>query len=327
VALLDEATTQYAIAPDGTLAYTPPDGGRSLLAWVTRDGKEELVNPDLSRDFTGVSIDPSGGRIAVGIKQGVQGSIWQYALGLKTMSRLTFDGYQVFRPLWTADGSRIAYSSDRTSKEGLRALWVQPADGTGEPELLVSSPRHVQELTWSADGRAIAYREGYSDGGTNRDIFVLRAGADTTRRPFVATAADEQNPKLSPDGRWLAYMSDQSGQREVYVQPFPSGAGRWQISTGGGTQPLWRRDGRELFYLGTDGNLFAVPILPGGGFAHGAPHVLFSAAPYLRDTNATTYDIMPDDSRFLFIRRSAEDEVITVVNWIDEVRRLFGKAP
>ena len=188
----------------------------------------------------------------------------------------------------------------------------------------MGSPRHAQELTWSADGSRAAYRDGYSDGGAMRDIHVLRVGSDTTPRPFLATPADEQNPKLSPDGRWLAYVSDESGRREVYVRPFPDGGGRWQVSADGAVQPLWRRDGRELYFLNLTGDLLAVPVLPGASFGHGRPQVLFPARRYLRDPNATTYDITPDGARFLFIRRGDEDPLVTVIHWTEELRRLFG---
>ena len=179
----------------------------------------------------------------------------------------------------------------------------------------------AQELTWSADGQAIAYREGFDDGGTRRDIWVLRAGADTTRRPIVATSADEKNPKLSPDGRWLAYISDESGTYEVYVRPFPEGDGRWQVSLEGGREPLWARNGRELFFRDLANNLVAVPILPGPGFRTGPPQTLFSTAGYLAEGNSTSYDVSPDGSRFLMIKRPTNETLVMVVHWIEELRK------
>ena len=320
VAQGSEGQAGYAVSEDGSVIYSTPSAGRSLLAWVDRSGNEEVVDADLWREFNGVSLSPDGQRIAMGINDPGQSAIWTYGLEDRTMSRLTFDGTLTWRPLWSGDGSRIAYSSDRESPIQKRALWVQPSDGSGAPQALVESERHAQEITWSTDGRAIAYREGFSDGTTLRDIYLLRSGDDTTRRPFVATGADEQNPKLSPDGRWLAYVSNQSGAYEVYVQPFPGGPGRWQVSTGGGTEPLWARDGAELYYRSADRDLVAVPIQTGAGFTIGARRVLFPTLRYHSDPNGTSYDITPDGRRFLMIKRPVDQELVVVLHWIQELR-------
>ncbi len=321
VALGEEGGAAFTVSETGTLVYALPTSGRSLLAWVDRDGKEELVDPELWRNFNGVALSGDGRRIAMGINDPGKSAIWTYDIAQQTLSRLTFDGTLVWRPLWSTDGSEIAYTSDRDSEEKLRAIWIQRADGSGQPRLLVRSTRHAQEVTWSADGRAIAFREGFTDGTTNRDIYVLQAQGDTTRRPFVATPADEQNPKLSPDGRWLAYNSNQSGSYEVYVQPFPEGPGRWQVSSGGGSEPLWSRDGAELFYRDAQQNLVAVPVLPGATFAPGPRRTLFSAGRYYSDGNATTYDITPDGRRFLMIKRPVDQELVVVVNWVQELKQ------
>jgi len=318
------APAEYAVGQDGSLLFLPTSGGggRSLLAWVARDGTEQVIDADLWRTFSGVSLSPSEDRIAMSIHEAGQSAVWTYSLRDRTLSRLTFDGVQVTRPFWSPDGSAIAYVSDRESREQFRQLWIQPADGSGAPTLLVDAgKRMAQELTWSADGRSIAYREGFDDGQTNRDIWILRAGADTTRRPIVATPANEENPKLSPDGRWLAYISNESGNHEVYVRPFPEGNGRWQVSLDGGREPLWARNGRELFFRDRLNNLVAVPILPGPGFRTGPPTKLFSTAGYFADGHATSYDVSPDGSRFLMIKQPTEETLVVVLNWIEELRK------
>jgi Tol biopolymer transport system component len=320
VALGTQGEAVYAVSDHGDLVYSAPSSGRSLLAWVDRAGVEQVVDADLWRNFNGVSVSPDGSRLALGIADPSQSAVWTYRLDDRTMSRLTFDGTLTWRPQWSGDGLRIAYSSDRASPTQKRAIWVQSADGSGVPEILVESERHAQEITWSADGRSIAYREGFTDGATLRDIYVLRAGDDTTRRPFAASGADEQNPKLSPDGRWLAYVSNQSSANEVYVRPFPEGSGRWQISAGGGTEPLWARNGAELFYRNGERDLVAVPVTTAGGFRPGAPRVLFSTTTYFSDPNATTYDITPDGRRFLMIKRPVDQELVVVLNWVQELR-------
>ncbi len=266
---------------------------------------------------------PAGDRIALSLAEGGKSAIWVYGVADETLSRLTFDGIEVWRPLWSPDGFRIAYVSDRGRSAGnRRALWIQAADGSDEPELLVESPRHAQELTWSNDGSAVAYRDGFDDGGKRRDIHVLRSASDKTPRPIVATNANEFTPKLSPDGRFLAYTSDESGRDEVYVRPFPSGTGRWQISSEGGFVPLWRRDGRELFYIDNDSILIAVPVLEDSAFATGPHKELFSTHGLYGDGYTTPYDITPDGERFLMIKQ-LDAEMVMVVNWLEEVRRLF----
>ena len=151
---------------------------------------------------------------------------------------------------------------------------------------------------------------------------MLRSASDKTPRPIVATNANEFTPKLSPDGRLLAYTSDESGRDEVYVRPFPSGTGRWQISSEGGFGPLWRRDGRELFYIDNDSILIAVPVLEDSAFATGPHKELFSTHGLYGDGYATPYDITPDGERFLMIKQ-LDAEMVMVVNWLEEVRRLF----
>jgi len=320
-----EGWAAFAASETGTLVYAPPTAGRSLLAWVNRDGSEQVVNTELWRNFNGVALSADGGRIAMGINDPGKSAIWTYDLAQQTVSRLTFDGTLVWRPLWSPDGSEVAYASDRGNQAKLRAIWIQRSDGSGQPRLLVGSERHAQEVTWSADGSSIAFREGFTDGTTNRDIFVFQVGNDTTRHPFVATPADEQNPKLSPNGKWLAYNSNQSGSYEIYVQPFPEGAGRWQVSSGGGSEPLWSRDGTELFYRDPEQNLVAVPVLPGATFATGPRRTLFSALRYYSDGNATTYDITPDGRRFLMIKRPVDQELVVVINWIEELKAQAGR--
>jgi serine/threonine-protein kinase len=146
--------------------------------------------------------------------------------------------------------------------------------------------------------------------------------------PLIQTPFNEQNAEVSPDGRWVAYQSDESGQYEVYVRPFPDvDQGRWQVSTGGGTRPAWARSGRELFYLVGSGRIMAVAIQPGQAFAAGSPQVLFEGA-YVAANTGRTFDVSPDGKRFLMIKdrgtsqTSAASEIVFIQNWTEELKRL-----
>jgi len=200
-----------------------------------------------------------------------------------------------------------------------------PADGSAPSVLTLAAERNVQEVDWSRDGQFMVYREG-PGGSTARDILYRRAGADTTRHEFLATTYDELNPKLSPDGRWLAYVSNESGRDEVYVRPFPGPGGRWQVSTDGGSEPLWAHSGREIFYRSRDEQLVRAEVTAGSSFVVGSRTALFSVAPYSADRNHTMYDIMPDDRRFIMIKSGGGSrEVVVVLNWFGEVaRRMQG---
>ena len=191
-------------------------------------------------------------------------------------------------PVWSPDGSRIIWRSNR---DGRYDLYWKAASGAGPDELLLKSSNISKVPTdWSLDGRFLIYYE--IDPKTKRDIWVLPLSGDRKPFPFLQTESSEAAGQLSPDGRWMAYTSDQSGAFEIYVRSFPSGGGQWQVSTKGGTGPCWRRDGKELFYYAPDGKLMAVEVKSGprGGrqeasFEAGPPHALFefrsgSAVPY-----------------------------------------------
>ena len=318
---------QYTFSPTGSLVYV--SGGiqsaQSRLVWVSRNGTEQPVAaPAHAYQFPRLS--PDGRQVAVGIAE-QESQIWLYDLSRDTLTRLTFEGKANLNPVWTPDGKRIAFNSN---KEGpLNPFW-QLADGSGGLEQLATSEDANVPMSWSPDGRLLAVIE--VNPTTGLDIWVLRMGDPSASsgqvrkaQPFLRTAFNESVPQFSPDGRWLAYISDESGRYEIYVQPYPGPGGKWQISTEGGTEPVWNRNGRELFYRSGD-KMMAVDIATQPGFAAGKPRVLFEGPYVPTPLTATNYDVSPDGQRFLMLKPSdqaqaAPTQINVVLNWFEELKR------
>ncbi len=261
-------------------------------------------------------------------------SIWILDLARETTTRLTFDGAFDMYSLWTPDGQRIVFASDR--EEG--GIYLKAADGTGEVECLVSVPdrRWLLPLSWSSDGKTLVLFELGGAAGTGYDIGALSMEGDRTRKPLLQEKHNEMQPKISPDGRWIAYTSDESGYLDIYVRPFPDlNKGRWQVSTDGGHSPLWSPDSRELFYLNSDAEgiaAMAVSVATEPTFKPGKPELLFRGMYVgLTVNDAHTWHISPDGKRFLmmkqpsFISESYEEggprKITVVLNWFEELRQ------
>ena len=198
-------------------------------------------------------------------------TIWTLDVARDVTSRLVVDATGAHGPVWSPDGGRVVFSSNR-----LRGVDVYStrADGTGDHTLHLSSGAGVFHIPtdWSLDGRLLLY---VAERGSQRDLWVLPMAPPGPPRPFLATNADESQGRFSPDVKWMAYTSNESGVPEVYVRHYPGGEGAWRVSTNGGAQPQWRRDGKELFYLAADGNLMAADVKISGstfetGHAEGA---------------------------------------------------------
>jgi serine/threonine-protein kinase len=313
--------SQDSFSATGSLVYVP--GGaqvnQSTLVWVSRNGTEQpLAAP--ARAYGRPRLSPDGRRVAVQIT-GQENQIWLYDLSRETLTRFSFEGSTNTAPAWTPDGKRIVFQSN---KEGPQNLFWQLADGSGGLERLTTSEYLQAPDSWSPDGQLLAYIE--INPKTGYDIWVLRL-SDRKTQPFVRTPFNEGAPRFSPDGRWLAYMSDESGRREIYVQPYPGPGGKWQISTGGGTEPVWNRNGRGLFYRSGD-KMMAVDIATQPGFAAGKPRMLFEG-PYVPIPLPNTfpnYDVSPDGQRFLMLKPSeqaqtAPTQINVVLNWFEELKQ------
>jgi eukaryotic-like serine/threonine-protein kinase len=310
----------FAASQNGVLAYrTGTDGPPRTLVWVSRNGTEQpLASPERAYDYPRVS--PDGGRVAVEI--GPQ--IWLYDLVRDTLTRFTFEEGSVNEnPIWAPDGKRIIFDSSTQAVAGQRAAWSifwQMADGSGGLERLATSDYQQTTRSWSSDGQWLTFNQ--LNPTTQRDIWVLRL-SDRKAQPFLTTRFNEGAPHLSPDGRWLTYVSDESGGPEIYVQPYPGPGGKWQISTGGGTEPIWSPNGRELFYRsGT--RMMAVDVTTQPAFSPGKPRMLFDRQ-YMSTQFPGTfprYDVSPDGQRFLMVKQSEAlpTQIDVVQNWISELK-------
>jgi Tol biopolymer transport system component len=255
----------------------------------------------------------------MGITAESESQIWLYDLSRETLTRFTFEGNYNPLPVWTPDGKRIAFESN---KEGPLNIFWQLADGGGGLERLTTSEYLNAPHSWSPDGKLLAFIE--VNPSTQRDIWVLRLG-DRKAEPLLRTRFDETSPRFSPDGRWLAYISDESGRYEVYVQPYPGPGGKWQISTEGGTEPVWNRNGRELFYRSGD-KVMAMDIATQPNFAAGTPRMLFEGPYESPPVPNANYDVSPDGQRFLMLKpteqaETAPTQINVVLNWFEELKQ------
>jgi hypothetical protein len=211
----------------------------------------------------------------------------------------------------------VAFSSDARS---VTDAWLKRADGSAQAEVLLDVQAAIQEIEWSRDGTWTVLRLNSQPGS---DLYAWRPGVDSAPTPLVATGFDELQPALSPDGRWLAYTSNESGRYEVYVRPFPNAdAAKWQVSTNGGTEALWARSGRELFFKDGDRQLISAQVLAGPAFVLGERRTLFPTISYGGGDGHRTYDISPDDRRFVMIRGlTADDEPTAALVVVDHFFR------
>ena len=330
ITLRGPGAPDLAIADDGTLIYTV-GGGEAAggePVWVGRDGRAETVAPDWTRSATTVALSADGSQLATSIGDATEAHLWVRGLARGgTASKLTFSGSLNFRPAWMPGGRSVLFV---TNHKGDRDLYSRRADGTAEAELVLDHTREVQEAVVTKDGSWLVYRLG---GGPSGDLHARRTSGDTTQITLANSGFPETGPAVSPDGRWLAYASTETGPHEVYVRPFPEvSGGKWLISVGGGSEPLWSRDGRELFYRNGNDDLIAVTVSSGSAAPPtGQQRVLFSATPYLADFNHRMYDVTPDGRRFVMIRLGVGDrgaaaaELIVVQNFFAELKRLVPR--
>jgi serine/threonine-protein kinase len=316
------------VADDGTLVYVPGTGAAAerTLVWVDRQGREEPLMAPV-RAYQYPRLSPDGRRVALDVRD-QELDIWTWDFIREMPARLTFDPGQDYFPVWTPDGRRLVFSSSRA---GVRNLFWQAADGTGTIERLSESPNAQDPSAMSPDATRLVFKE--QSPKTGWDLMVLTLDKQRHVEPLVRTTFDEVNAEISPDGRWLAYQSNESGQNEVYVRPFPDvNGGRWQISTGGGRQPVWARSGEELFYLAPSGTLIVVRIGRATSFTPGVVTKLFEGRRYHVTSGGALgrhYDVSLDGRRFLMIKpeggsdqTAASPIFIVVQNWAEELKRL-----
>jgi serine/threonine-protein kinase len=313
-----------AISRAGTLVYVTGAGEYNWeLVWVTRDGNAQPVDPDWQGQFWTPTLSPDGTRLAVRmVNSAGKSEIWTKQLDRGPSIKLTLKGSGSYFPAWTPDGRSVTFNSDLTAPDSFD-LWTKRADGSGREMLQVHEKRGVYLARWSPDGKWLVFGTS-SLPNSAHDILGFRPGIDTAPVPLVATKFDEVGPALSADGRWLAYTSNESGQNEIYVVPFPNtGASKWVVSARGGNEPRWSHGGSELFYRDASGDLVAVAVKTTPTFSLGRAVPLFPAEGFRSDDSELEYDVSADDRRFLMIRPAAgraADKLIVVENWFEELK-------
>ncbi len=316
------------VSASGTLVYLPGSatgGERRRLVWVDRQGREEFIGVSL-RPYLYPRLSPDSTRVAL-TSNDEQQDLWVWDLRRETLTRLTFDPATDLPPVWAPDNRQLAFSSTRAG--GQFNLFMQAVDGTGSVTRLTESLNQQNPTGITPDGMHMLFNEVVP--GQRRNLRMLTLVPAPRVESLLATRFEERGAVVSPDGRWLAYESDNSGRFEIYVRPFPAvDEGQWQLSTAGGVQPLWSRDGRELFYVAPNGALMTVPTEPTASlWSAGAPTPVvrpgyFTAAglPF----TGRHYDVTLDGQRFLMLKEdesaASTAQISVVLNWFEELKRL-----
>jgi serine/threonine-protein kinase len=312
---------QFNVSDSGALIYAaggvlPPM--QNSLAWVDQRGIEQAVTSS-QMPFFAPRLSPDGQRI-VYVTIGREEQVWVYDLNTGTNSRLTSEG-RAADPIWTPDGKRIVFL---WRKSTAAQLYSQPYDGSSPMERLTTSEYEQRPGSWSSNGQTLALVESHP--GTGADIVLLEARSGLVR-PFLNSRFQETYPDFSPDGRWIAYTSNESKRDEVYVQPFPGPGMKHQVSSQGGSQPLWARDGKQLFYRSKGGDqVWVVEVRTDGGFSPSKPRLLFDRPGYSEGSPIRGYDLSRDGQRFLMVKREQRKptpvtEMILVQNWFEELKQ------
>jgi Tol biopolymer transport system component len=310
----------FSVSESGVLVYDEYRSGifqNDQLTWFDRTGKrlgtadEPGIHyqPWLSSDEKEVAVD----RLDT---QTNATDVWLIHSARGISERLTLHPKNDWFPVWAPDGRRIVFASDR---EGVNNLYQKIVHSGSKDELLFQSANNKWPTDWSLDGRFLLFNE--FDTKTGWDLWVLPLADGAKAIPFLRTEFNEWRGVMSPDGKWIAYASDESGKEEVYVQPFPASGANWQVSRGGGTIPKYRRDGKELYYLGADQKMMAVKVNAGATFQVGIPESLFDT----RITNPfARYAVSRDGQRFLIpspLGETTSSPATVVLNWTAELKK------
>ncbi len=310
-----------ALSDAGTLIYpTASQASAREIVWVSREGAASRVDSTWKMDGTinSLALSPNGRSIAVELARNGKPDIWVKQLPGGPFSRITFGDTICIRPSWTPDGRQVLFlGGDQAGTPVARR-----ADGIGPATRLLTSKIAFGQALQSPDGRWLIVRRVAGETG-NGDIYGAQIG-DTALVPLVTSPARELTPALSPDGKWLAYASDESGTFEIYVRPFPNAAdARWQVSTAGGSAPLWSHSGKELFFRNNHNDLVTAEVKTTPTFTVGAQKVLFSLKPFTFGGPVQVYSVAPDDKRFLMLRETSAGEsglLVVSEHWFEELK-------
>ncbi len=300
-------------------------GGGSQLVWYDASGKQgEPVLPETAA-YSQPRLSPDASKLAFTLETNGVADIWVLDLARHTKTRLTFGPQYSNWPVWWPDGKSIVFGNGGSASGD--SLYRQNADGTGSKEKLLETPGIIAiPFSVSPDGRYIAYMRRDPKSNTNFDIWALPMFPDQSgeRKPFpvVATNFTDVYPAFSPDGKWLAYVNNETGRFEIYIQPFPSGAGRWQVSTAGGARPNWRKDGKELYFV-FDGQIMAVDVTQkDASLQLGTPHALFKATTVTGTSGP--YTVSADGKKFVMNTvppQSITEPLTLITNWPADLKQ------
>ncbi|MGH9391497.1 MAG: hypothetical protein ACRD1Z_17975, partial [Vicinamibacteria bacterium] len=311
--LANSANAIFSVSENGVLAFQAGAGAAlSQLTWFDRRGKK-LGSVGAPADYGRLRLSHDGLRLAVDVTDPRTGSsnVWIHDLVRRTATRFTFEAVNDHSPVWSPDDDRIFFTS---SRKGAGDIYQKSTAGTGADELLLASPAFKPIADCMRDGRFLAFHTVDPTTKTRFDLWVFSV-ADRKASPFLQSEFNETHAAFSPDARWIAYASDETGRNEIYVQAFPGAGGKWQVSTAGGSQPRWRGDGKELFYVAS-GKMMAVPVQAGGTFQAGDPAPLFDVR--LKTIPGVRYDVSADGQRFLANVPAGEESATPItltVNW------------
>jgi eukaryotic-like serine/threonine-protein kinase len=319
--------TAFAVSQSGHLCYITDIIGSFGLRLIWRDRTAKALGSinHISALYTNLRLSPDGTMVAISFPDPTSGNMdtWLYETKRKVWTRFTFSESIDRAPIWSPDGKMIVFSSDR--QKGFD-LYIKPANGEKNEQLLFDSDQNVYATDWSPDGRFIAFQS-TKRGGLN-DIWILPmdrtgTGKQSDHFPFLNSELNETRATFSPDGRWIAYQSSETGKPEIYVRPFPGPGGKYQISSGGGSRPRWRGDGKELFFMrGTDFRIMGAEIKLGKSSLE-----VGAVTPYFEFRNITSggrdlFDVTPDGQQFL-IESVPGDEISSpitlIINWPREI--------
>jgi serine/threonine-protein kinase len=322
----------FDVSASGDLIYVSGvcDGGARTLVWVDRNGKPETA-PLAAKSYLHPRLSPDDRRLAIEV-EGPSHNLFVYDFDRGVLADITTDGVSHW-PVWSPDGTQLSY---RSGPMGRFTIWHVPADRSRAPQQVQATGVSQSAESWSPDGNAIAY----TVAGPGNPARIMIASLDGSHQPesIDKEKAPEGSPKFSVDGRWLAYCSNESGKPQVYVQAFPGPGPKIQVSSDGGTDPVWKRNGGELYYRNGD-SMMAVPVSTSPSFKAGRPQELWkghyshgmSSSCGPPGATSSNYDVTADGKRFLMIKDDDQDktvsrQIVVVLGWADELRRLSSKA-
>jgi serine/threonine-protein kinase len=322
----------FDVSSSGDLAYVKGicEGGARTLHWVDRSGRAEKLSLP-ARSYLHPRISPDARKLAVEI-EGANHDCYVYDFASGVLSNITADGVSHW-PLWSPDGNTIVF---RSGTMGHFRIWQVPADRSRAPQEVVATGFSQNAESYSPHGDVLAYTATDPNGPTR--VVTVPVHGDATPRPLDNSKFAEGSPKFSPDGRWLAYCSPESGTPQVYVQAFPGPGPKTQISSDGGTDPVWKRNGGELFFRNGD-SMMVVPVSTASGFTAGHPQELWkgryshgmSSSCGPPGVSSSNYDVAADGQHFLMIKDDDQDaatskQIVVALGWADELRHLAAKA-